>query len=53
VIELSLVMAVQAEYAPEPELIPQASSLLTFLQLLGGVIGIAYVYITTRYGFNN
>lgn len=34
-------MAVQAEYAPEPELIPQASSLLTFLQLLGGVIGIA------------
>lgn len=35
------VMAVQAEYAYEPELIPQASSLLTFLQLLGGVIGIA------------
>lgn len=36
-------MAVQAEYAFEPELIPQASSLLTFLQLLGGVVGIAYV----------
>jgi hypothetical protein len=35
------VMAVQAEYSTEPELIPQASSLLTFLQLLGGVIGIA------------
>jgi len=35
------VMAIQAEYADEPELIPQASSLLTFLQLLGGVIGIA------------
>jgi len=35
------IMAIQAEYAPEPELIPQASSLLTFLQLLGGVIGIA------------
>lgn len=35
------VMAVQAEYADETELIPQASSLLTFLQLLGGVIGIA------------
>lgn len=37
------VMAVQAEYADEAELIPQASSLLTFLQLLGGVTGIAYV----------
>ncbi|KAG8810908.1 hypothetical protein FRC17_002709 [Serendipita sp. 399] len=35
------VMATQAEYADEPELIPQASSLLTFLQLLGGVVGIA------------
>ncbi|KAG9028011.1 hypothetical protein FS842_004823 [Serendipita sp. 407] len=35
------IMAVQAEYADEPEIIPQASSLLTFLQLLGGVIGIA------------
>lgn len=35
------VMAIQAEYAKKPELIPQASSLLTFFQLLGGVIGIA------------
>jgi len=35
------VMAIQAEYADEVELVPQASSLLTFLQLLGGVIGIA------------
>ncbi|KAG8816578.1 hypothetical protein FRC17_000269, partial [Serendipita sp. 399] len=35
------IMAVQAEYAYEPELIPQASSLLTFLQLVGGVVGIA------------
>jgi EmrB/QacA subfamily drug resistance transporter len=35
------VMAIQAEYADEPALIPQASSLLTFLQLLGGVVGIA------------
>jgi MFS family permease len=35
------VMAIQAEYATEPELLPQASSLLTFLQLMGGVIGIA------------
>ncbi|KAG8815924.1 hypothetical protein FRC19_000679 [Serendipita sp. 401] len=35
------VMAIQAEYADTPELIPQASSLLTFLQLLGGVVGIA------------
>jgi len=42
-------MAVQAEYVYEPELIPQASSLLTFVQLLGGVIGIAYVLFT--FGF--
>jgi MFS family permease len=35
------IMAIQAEYADEPELIPQASSTLTFFQLLGGVIGIA------------
>jgi hypothetical protein len=34
-------MAVQAEYALEVELIPQASSVLSFFQLLGGVIGIA------------
>ncbi|PVF94124.1 ABC transporter [Serendipita vermifera] len=34
-------MAIQAEYADEPSLIPQASSLVTFLQLLGGVVGIA------------
>ncbi|KAG8842708.1 hypothetical protein FRB91_003980 [Serendipita sp. 411] len=35
------VVALQAEYAEKPELIPQATSLLTFLQLLGGVVGIA------------
>lgn len=34
-------MSIQAEYAKKPEKIPQASSLLTFFQLLGGVIGIA------------
>lgn len=34
-------MAVQAEYALLPELIAQASSLLSFLQLIGGVVGIA------------
>lgn len=35
------VMAIQAEYADQPDLIPQGSSLLTFLQLLGGVVAIA------------
>ncbi|KAG8848813.1 hypothetical protein FRB91_010479 [Serendipita sp. 411] len=35
------VVTLQAEYAEKPELIPQATSLLTFLQLLGGVVGIA------------
>ncbi|PVF94122.1 ABC transporter [Serendipita vermifera] len=33
--------AIQAEYADEPSLIPQASSLLSCLQFLGGAIGIA------------
>jgi hypothetical protein len=36
-----LVIAIQAEFALEPSLIPQASSLLSFLQLLGGAVGIA------------
>jgi MFS family permease len=39
------VMSIQAEYAKKPALMPQASSLLTFFQLLGGVIGIAYVLL--------
>ncbi|KIM29951.1 hypothetical protein M408DRAFT_328401 [Serendipita vermifera MAFF 305830] len=34
-------IAMQAEYANEPELTPQAMSLLLFFQLLGGVFGIA------------
>ncbi|KAJ1308610.1 hypothetical protein OPQ81_004308 [Rhizoctonia solani] len=35
------VIAIQAEYAHEEELIPQGSSLVTFTQLVGGIIGIA------------
>ncbi|QRW16005.1 major facilitator superfamily transporter [Rhizoctonia solani] len=35
------VIAIQAEYAHEEELIPQGSSLVTFTQLIGGIIGIA------------
>ncbi|QRV80183.1 major facilitator superfamily transporter [Ceratobasidium sp. AG-Ba] len=35
------VIAIQAEYANEEELIPQGSSLVTFTQLVGGIIGIA------------
>lgn len=34
-------IAIQAEYANVPELIPQASSLVTYLQLLGAVCGIS------------
>lgn len=34
-------VAIQAEYADSPDLIPQASSLMTFLQLLGAVCGIS------------
>ncbi|PVF94121.1 ABC transporter [Serendipita vermifera] len=35
------VMAIQAEYADDPSLIPQASSLLSFFQLLGAAVGMA------------
>lgn len=35
------VIAIQAEYAPEPALIPQASALATFGQLVGGTLGIS------------
>lgn len=35
------IIAIQAEYAHEEELIPQGSSLVTFTQLIGGIIGIA------------
>ncbi|KAG8794817.1 hypothetical protein FRC17_008229, partial [Serendipita sp. 399] len=34
-------VAIQAEYAKEADLIPQASSLLTYIQLLGAVCGIS------------
>jgi hypothetical protein len=37
------VIAVQSEYAREERLIPQATSIVNFLQLIGGVVGIAYV----------
>jgi len=35
------IISIQAEYADEPETIPQATSLVTFLQLVGGTVGIA------------
>jgi hypothetical protein len=38
---LPLVVAIQAEYAPEPAMIPQASALATFGQLMGGTLGIS------------
>lgn len=34
-------VAIQAEYALEPVMIPQASSIVTFSQLVGGTIGIS------------
>jgi hypothetical protein len=37
------VIAVQTEYAREERLIPQATSIVSFLQLIGGVVGVAYV----------
>lgn len=35
------IIAIQAEYANDPATIPQATSLVTFLQLVGGTVGIA------------
>ncbi|CAG8771341.1 2037_t:CDS:2, partial [Acaulospora colombiana] len=35
------VIAIQAEWADRDELIPQATSIVTFFQLFGGVLGIA------------
>ncbi|KAG8894654.1 hypothetical protein FRC00_008630 [Tulasnella sp. 408] len=35
------VIAIQAEYVNEPEMVPQSTSLLNFTQLVGGIIGIA------------
>jgi hypothetical protein len=35
------IIAIQAEYADDEKMIPQATSLVNFTQLLGGVIGIA------------
>lgn len=38
---MTVVMAIQAEYAHRPDFISQASSLQLFFQLLGGVVGIS------------
>lgn len=35
------IISIQAEYADEPETIPQATSIVTFMQLIGGTVGIA------------
>ncbi|KAG8913671.1 hypothetical protein FRC00_001875 [Tulasnella sp. 408] len=35
------VIAIQAEYVNEPEMVPQSTSLVNFTQLVGGIIGIA------------
>ncbi|KAG9040775.1 hypothetical protein FS837_000191 [Tulasnella sp. UAMH 9824] len=35
------VIAIQAEYVHEPEMVPQSTSLVNFTQLVGGIIGIA------------
>lgn len=34
-------IAIQAEYAPQPEMIPQATALVAFGQLIGGTLGIS------------
>lgn len=35
------IIAIQAEYVNEPVMVPQATSLVNFTQLVGGIIGIA------------
>jgi len=35
------IIAIQAEYAHEPKMVPQSTSLVNFTQLTGGIIGIA------------
>ena len=35
------IIAIQAEYADRPDMVPQSTSLVTFTQLTGGIIGIA------------
>ncbi|KAG8975463.1 hypothetical protein FRB90_009523, partial [Tulasnella sp. 427] len=35
------IIAIQAEYVNEPEMVPQSTSLVNFTQLVGGIIGIA------------
>jgi len=37
----NVVLAIQAEYADNERLVPQATALVTFAQLVGGIIGIA------------
>ena len=35
------IIAIQAEYAHRPDMVPQSTSLVNFTQLVGGIIGIA------------
>jgi hypothetical protein len=37
------VIAIQAEYNSEENMIPQSSSMVAFTELIGGIIGIACV----------
>ncbi|KLT45963.1 transporter [Cutaneotrichosporon oleaginosum] len=39
----NLIMSTQAEYAPRPELIPQATGVVSFFQLTGAALGIGIV----------
>ncbi|KAG9101894.1 hypothetical protein FRC06_002508, partial [Ceratobasidium sp. 370] len=39
----NVIIAIQAEYAHDEKMIPQATSLVTFTQLGGGIVGIAHV----------
>lgn len=42
------VIVAQGQYADTPELIPQATSVVMFLQLLGSSVGLAYVIILSH-----
>lgn len=36
----NIIIATQAEWAFEEEMIPQASAIISFIQIVGGVVGV-------------
>ena len=45
------VVVAQAEYANNESLVPQVTSLITFMQLVGSSVGLACVFLTQSFLF--